>query len=319
MDKDVNFYFEKFHKIFSHIRAEDIMKKDVVFLNRGHTLWQAKELMRIKKISGVPIIDKKRCLIGIVSIEDIIVALEKNYISDLLENHMTKSVITVAPEDNMEKIIQKFNRFDFGRFPVVDKNCVLKGLITKNDILETILGQFTIIYDHDVRREEMLNKEMEWFNKSLITGNTLDKKEADFEFHIQYTDVNLAGMGAARLKKFLNSKMNNPELVRKASIATYEAEVNVVIHSGSNGYLYCWFNDKEINVRIEDHGKGIENVDKAMQEGFSTASDHVRELGFGAGIGLVNMKRYSDKMVVVSEVGKGVVVEMSFYNKTGGV
>lgn len=294
------------------------MKKDVVFLTKGHTLWQAKELMRIKKISGVPVLNNKGCLTGLVSIEDIIVALEKDYIAELLEDHMTKNVITVSPDDSIEKIIQKFNRFDFGRFPVVDNNCKLIGLITKNDILETILGQFTIIYDHDVRREEILNKEVEWFNKSLITGNTLDKKKADFEFHIQYTDVNSAGMGAARLKKFLNTKMSNPELVRKASIATYEAEVNVVIHSGSDGYLYCWFNEDEINVRIEDHGKGIENVDKAMQEGYSTASDHVRELGFGAGIGLVNMKRYSDKMVVVSEIGKGVVVEMSFYNKSGG-
>jgi len=66
-------------------------------------------------------------------------------------------------------------------------------------------------------------------------------------------------------------------------------------------------------VRVEDYGRGIENVEQAMKEGFSTASDHVRELGFGAGMGLSNMRRYSDKMVVVSEAGKGVVLEMHFY------
>ncbi|HOJ94150.1 MAG TPA: ATP-binding protein, partial [Fervidobacterium nodosum] len=83
--------------------------------------------------------------------------------------------------------------------------------------------------------------------------------------------------------------------------------------SGSEGELYCFIAEDRIIVRVEDNGKGIENIELAMKEGYSTAPDYVRELGFGAGMGLPNMKRFSDKMVVLSEKGKGVVVEMVFY------
>jgi anti-sigma regulatory factor (Ser/Thr protein kinase) len=99
------------------------------------------------------------------------------------------------------------------------------------------------------------------------------------------------------------------------AIATYEAETNVVIHSGSPGNIYCFIYPEYIRVRVEDHGKGIEDLDKAMQEGYSTATDQIREMGFGAGMGISNMHRYSDKMVIVSEIGKGVIVEMQFFLK----
>jgi len=74
----------------------------------------------------------------------------------------------------------------------------------------------------------------------------------------------------------------------------------VVIHSESEGAIYCWIEKTCIKVRVEDHGRGIENVEQAMKEGYSTATDHIRELGFGAGMGLPNIRRYSDQMVVMS-------------------
>jgi len=158
-----------------------------------------------------------------------------------------------------------------------------------------------------------LERNVDWFDRSLISGDYVEKKTADFLFHIDYTEVDMAGVGSAKLKSYLKTRTDDDSLVRRVSIACYEAEVNVVIHSGSEGYIYAWYDESVIRVRVEDYGKGIENVEQAMKEGFSTASDHVRELGFGAGMGLPNMRRYSDKMVVVSEAGKGVVVEMNFY------
>ncbi|ACR78755.1 CBS domain-containing protein [Kosmotoga olearia] len=312
-DEGVDKLIEKLRKFFSHIKAGEIMTKNIITMTPERTLWQAKELMKLRKISGIPIVNRDNKLLGIVSIEDIIVALEKDHIRDKIGEHMTKDVIVLKPDEELESILQKFDRYRYGRFPVVDESGKLVGLVTKKDIISAILERFRIIYVHDERRSRVLENTNKWFERSLITGDYVEKKKADFFFAINYTDVDLAGMGAARLKRFLMGKIKDENLVRKVSIATYEAEVNVVIHSGSDGFIYCWIDDDAIRVRVEDHGKGIENIEMAMKEGYSTATDHVRELGFGAGMGLPNMKRYSDKMVVMSEVGKGVVVEMIFY------
>ncbi|AKI96496.1 CBS domain-containing protein [Kosmotoga pacifica] len=303
---------QKLQKYFSHITAAEIMNQNVITLTPERTLWQAKELMKIRKISGIPVVNDKKQLIGIVSIEDIIVALEKGCIKDSIEEHMTKKVVSFSPAESLDSIISKFERYHFGRFPVIDESGKILGVISKKDIIRTILERFRLIYVHDERRSQILEKEAEWFDRSLITGDYVKKSDADFTFRIDYTDVDLAGAGAAKLKAFLNKKELDERLVRRVAIATYEAEVNVVIHSESEGCIYCWVEKDCIKVRVEDHGKGIENVEQAMKEGYSTATDHIRELGFGAGMGLPNMRRYSDKMVVMSEVGKGVVVEMIF-------
>jgi CBS domain-containing protein/anti-sigma regulatory factor (Ser/Thr protein kinase) len=312
-ERNVDDLLDKLRGLFADITAKDIMIKSVVTLTKDRTMWQAKELMRICKISGIPVTDGNNQLEGIVSIEDIIVALEGNYITDPIEKHMTRNIVTFSPEMKLESVIEMFNRYRYGRFPVVDSDGRLVGIISKKDIIGAILDKFRLIYVHDKRRREVLEQSVDWFDKSLITGDYVEKTSADFVYHIDYTDIDTAGVGSAKLKSFLKTLTDDDTLIRRVSIACYEAEVNVVIHSGSEGYIFAWYDENVTKVRVEDYGRGIENVEQAMKEGFSTASDHVRELGFGAGMGLSNMRRYSDKMVVVSEAGKGVVLEMHFY------
>jgi len=303
--------------IFSNVKAHEIMNTSVVVIRPDRTLYQAKELMRLRKISGVPVCDETGKLVGIVSIEDIIKALENHYINDKIEKWMTRNVIWIAENEELIDIVEKFSRYGFGRFPVLDeKSGKVIGIITKADILSTILNKLKHLYVRDQRMTNMLEN-AEVHNVSLITGEKLDKSGADFYFEIDYTDINMAGIGAAKLREFLLSKGFDEELVRRIAIATYEAETNVVIHSESTGKIYCFIKDDFIKVRVEDYGKGIENLELAMQEGYSTAPDYIREYGFGAGMGLVNMKRCSDKMVVVSETGKGVIVEMLFNINSG--
>ncbi|MDI3472642.1 MAG: hypothetical protein PWQ20_910 [Thermotogaceae bacterium] len=304
--------------IFSNIKAHEIMNTSVVVIRPDRTLYQAKELMRLRKISGVPVCDEKGALVGIVSIEDIIKALENDYINDRIEKWMTKNVVWIDENEELIDIVEKFSRYGFGRFPVLNPETKkVIGIITKADILSTILKKLKNLYVRDQRMTNVLEKS-DLHSISLITGEKLDKSGADFYFEINYSDINMAGIGAAKLREFLLSRGIDEETVRKVAIATYEAETNVVIHSESTGRIYCFVKDDFIKVRVEDNGKGIENLELAMQEGYSTAPDYVRELGFGAGMGLVNMKRCSDKMVVVSEVGKGVIVEMLFNIKLGG-
>ncbi|HHY31971.1 MAG TPA: anti-sigma regulatory factor [Firmicutes bacterium] len=122
-------------------------------------------------------------------------------------------------------------------------------------------------------------------------------------------DFQAAGEAAARVKRALRQVGVDPETARRAAIVAYEAEMNIVIHA-SRGILAVDISPDRIEVAADDEGPGIPDISLAMQEGYSTAPEHVREMGFGAGLGLPNMKRYSDQFHIESTVGRGTSVRM---------
>ncbi len=130
-----------------------------------------------------------------------------------------------------------------------------------------------------------------------------------FYFNVDGEDFTSAGQASVQLKKSLRQLGIPPEIIRKVSIAMYEGEINMVIHAGGGEaeILVC---ENCVEIHLIDHGPGIANIEQAMQEGFSTAPDNIRSLGFGAGMGLPNMKRYSDYMKIESELGKGTHILM---------
>ena len=131
-------------------------------------------------------------------------------------------------------------------------------------------------------------------------------------FLVDGEDFTSAGQASVQVKKSLRQLGISPEIIRKVSIAMYEGEINMVIHAGGGDADVLIYEDR-IEIILADHGPGIENIDLAMQEGFSTAPDNVRSLGFGAGMGLPNMKRYSDSIKIDSEVGKGTTITMTVF------
>lgn len=133
-------------------------------------------------------------------------------------------------------------------------------------------------------------------------------------YEIPADDFTYAGEASSGVKKKLSQLGVNPVLVKKAAIAMYEAEMNAVIHAGG-GVADVEIDSEKIVIRIGDNGPGIQDVELAMQEGWSTATDTIRELGFGAGMGLPNMKRYSDRLGIETEVGKGTTVTITVYLK----
>ena len=133
-------------------------------------------------------------------------------------------------------------------------------------------------------------------------------------FDVPGDDFTRAGEASGKVKKTLKDLGFNPEVVRKTVIALYEAEINLVIHA-KGGEIFADISSEKITVKLIDNGPGIPDIEKAMQAGYSTADEKVRELGFGAGMGLPNMKKYSDEMVVESEVGVGTTITMTFYIK----
>lgn len=139
-------------------------------------------------------------------------------------------------------------------------------------------------------------------------------KDMKFEYQIEGGDFIRAGHASSHVKKILNQLNLDPVVVRRIAVAMYEAEVNVVAHA-YRGVMKVNINPERIRVRVEDRGPGIQDIEKAMQEGYSTASDKVREMGFGAGMGLSNMKKNTDQLLINSELNKGTVVEMTTYTK----
>ncbi len=130
-----------------------------------------------------------------------------------------------------------------------------------------------------------------------------------FHFDIDGEDFISAGQASIQIKKNLRRIGLDPEIIRRVSIAMYEGEINMVIHAKGGEADVKLYEDR-IEIILADKGPGIKNIDEAMQEGFSTASDTIRSLGFGAGMGLPNMKRYSDSMQIDTEIGVGTTVTM---------
>lgn len=127
------------------------------------------------------------------------------------------------------------------------------------------------------------------------------------EFNIIGGDFNQAGKASSKIKKKLKQLEVESVTIKRIVVATYEAELNVVAHA-SNGKLIAVFESDHIQVTIGDSGPGIENIEQAMESGFSTASKKVREMGFGAGMGLPNIKKNTDELKIESKVGKGTTL-----------
>jgi len=135
-------------------------------------------------------------------------------------------------------------------------------------------------------------------------------------FHLTGGDFTNAGAASSELKSIMSHLNISPDLVRRAAIATFEAEMNVIIHAVA-GVMYYLITPDLIKVVLNDMGPGIPDIEQAMQEGFSTAPDWIREMGWGAGMGLPNMKKNSDEFRVDSVVGEGTTVEIIIKIKEG--
>ena len=130
------------------------------------------------------------------------------------------------------------------------------------------------------------------------------------EYTVSGEDFTRAGEASSDLKNMLKQLDVSPDVVRKVSIAMYEAEINMVIHS-NGGIITVYISPTEATMILKDSGPGIPAIDKAMQAGYSTAPANIRSLGLGSGLGLPNMKKYSDDMKIETELGVGTTVTMT--------
>ena len=134
--------------------------------------------------------------------------------------------------------------------------------------------------------------------------------KVNFHFDIDGDNFTSAGEASVRIKKLLREMGFSPDTIRRVSVAMYEGEINMVIHANGGSADVEVYGDR-IEIILADRGPGIPNIDLAMQEGYSTAPDNIRSLGFGAGMGLPNMKRYTDEMRIESALGEGTTIYMT--------
>ena len=136
-------------------------------------------------------------------------------------------------------------------------------------------------------------------------------------FHIKGRDFIRAGEASINVQNLLKSMDFDSRLIRRVAICGYESEMNVVMHGG-DGSLSLEVDTDRLTLEISDDGPGIEDIDLAMQAGYSTAEDADREMGFGAGMGLPNMKKNADRINIESKRSQGTIVQMIFFLPEGG-
>jgi CBS domain-containing protein len=295
--------FELYDSLLYADRVSDFMSQPPLTIGQDACMRDAKQLMRDHRISGLPVVDEAGRLVGLVSIENIIISLERNQISDPIEKHMVRNIVSLRDTMNVTKLIECLMTYNYGRYPVLDKDDKVVGVLTRGDVIQHVLERLGNVYLHDKRRDEILAPTPYLFSQATA------EPDQCFVYHINSRDLDRAGEGSTLFKSFLQKQGFPAEDARRASIALYEAEINVVLHAHGQGKIAAHLNDNQLFVVVSDKGPGIDDIEMAMQPGYSTASDDVRTRGFGAGMGLSNIKRYTDKLIILSG-NAGLKMEM---------
>ncbi len=297
----------EFDSILMHSRVSNFMTSPPLTLTKDKTMADAKAMMRDNRISGVPIADEKGLLIGVISIENIIISLEKGNIKDRIEKHMITNVVYLTEKTDISTAMEYVTTHNFGRYPVVNKDHKIVGVVTKEDVMQYMYERLGNIYMHNKLRDKTLEPVRFLIDQDVAEDDQY--KTRIFSFVIENPDIDHAGQGSTLFKKFLQERSFPTEATRRASIALYEAEVNVVLHANGIGIIKALIDEEQVYIIIKDDGPGIDDIDMAVQPGYTTATDEVREHGFGAGMGLANIIKYTDKLVLLSSKN-GLKVEM---------
>ncbi|MDR0464510.1 MAG: CBS domain-containing protein [Treponema sp.] len=280
-------------ELIHQLKIKDVMTTAVLSGNKKQTMRHIQALLRENKVAGIPIVEDNK-LIGLVSTEDIINALDKGYINSLVEEKMTKDIIHLQDDMPLSFAISYINKYRYGRFPVLNKNSELVGILTSSDVIRSLL----IEMNREVLRLEKLHKDSVEAAYSIFS---------EMEFTTTHYNFETAGRASTEIKKALKQRNFDPKLIRRVAIACYELEINQVVHS-NGGAMRCSIYPDKVIVVAADTGPGIEDVNLALKEGYSTANEYIRSLGFGAGMGLANTKRVSDEFTINSQPGKGTTV-----------
>lgn len=279
------------------------MSTNVITVSPHDTMAQFREILRVHRISGTPVMEDEE-MVGIVSIEDLIKALADGELDVTVGEKMARRVETLYADEPLVRAVDKLTHLKFGRLPVVDRGEHLVGIITQGDVVRVLLRRLEVDY-----REEEIHR----YRASHIFEDIIAEEAAlVIGYRVIGKDFDRAGEASSNLKTTLRRMGFDPRIIRRVAIATYEAEMNVVIYA-DGGEIVAEVRPDRIRIELLDHGPGIPDIELAMQPGYSTAPEWVRDMGFGAGMGLANIKSCADQMKLESVVGVGTKLEIIIY------
>ncbi|MCK5571212.1 MAG: CBS domain-containing protein [Bacteroidetes bacterium] len=290
----------KIRQLAYELRIENAMSRDVITVGPDDVISDVRNMLKDNRISGLPVV-KGDTLVGIISIENFIKCIMGGGTDNRVKDNMTSDVKCVYANEPLIDGIRKLEQFGYGRFPVLEPETGnLVGILTKGDIVRCLLRRLETDYQEG---------EISSYRASHIFEDMQsDRTSIVFRYKVQGGNYRAAGEQSGYLKSNLVKLGVHPKITRRVAIASCEAEMNIVIFT-DGGELLANIEENEITVNAVDHGPGIPDIERAMHPGFSTAPDWVREMGFGAGMGLPNIQECSDTMRIDSKVGEGTNVE----------
>jgi CBS domain-containing protein/anti-sigma regulatory factor (Ser/Thr protein kinase) len=286
------------------IKIGEVTTHNLISVSPHETMIQVVELFRHKRISGAPVIDDDH-LVGIISMEDLIRCLLKSDTNSEVKKYMTSPPTVVKASDPVVEALKVFVNTHFGRLPVLDDEGNLYGILTKGDITMGLLRA--------LQRDYQIEELRRYRASHLFEDIESDRSSLILRYQIKPHDFTNGGAASSNIKRALIRLGAAPMIARRVGIAVYEAEMNLIIHTTNGGVIRVEIEPHRISIDATDDGPGIEDVQQAMKPGYSTATEEIRELGFGAGMGLVNISRCVDNMILESTPGKGSRMRMKIY------
>jgi len=287
-------------------RVEAVMSSNVIVVNPNASLEEVKSLLLAKHISGVPVVDGE-LLVGMISMSDVVEAMEKGKLNSLVRDMMTTEVKSVSKDSYLIEAVNYLGIKGFARIPVVDQEGKFLGIVTPGIVMGSLL------HEMDVKYQQKEAEKLQTYRASHIFDDmTSDGTSLVLRFMVNDHDFSNAGKASSTIKKSLQRLGVAPGIVRRVCVAVYEAEMNLVIHTDVGGEIIVDVRRDRLKVSAVDHGPGIEDVERVLQPGYSTAPQWIRDMGFGAGMGLANIRRCSDVMTLMSEAGAGTRLETLF-------
>jgi CBS domain-containing protein/anti-sigma regulatory factor (Ser/Thr protein kinase) len=299
----------KTQEMVYEITVGEVMAPNMVTVGPDRTMADFRIILRDNRISGTPVVENGK-LVGMVSIEDLINALYDNAIAEPVRKRMKTKVECLYTDELLVHCIAKFATLGFRRYPVLNRKEELVGIVTKGSIVEGLLKKLEIEYDRSEKKAASARQRPTM--RKFFEDVSADEISFTFKYQIAGQTLKDAGKAASELKNALKLLGVCPPLLRRIGVATYEAEINLASYT-KGGEIRAQVEKWGIIVEAVDNGPGIPDVERALQPGYSTAPEWVRELGFGAGMGLVNIKKCADEMDLKSSVPDGTHLTMQFY------
>ena len=283
------------------LRIQEVMTKNVYCLPPDMKMEKALDIFHKERFSGAPVTQDNK-LIGILSIENLILALRERRMDASVTEYMTKDLTVVKAYDPVVEALKIFSHTNFGRLPVLNKEGNLVGILTKGDISNGMLSAL----QRDYQAEELIRYRASHLFEDIVS----DRSSLILRYNIHKGDFIHGGDASSNIKRALLRLGASPQIARRCGIAVYEAEMNLIIHTNNGGTLRVEIEPHKITMEAYDDGPGIEDVELAMKPGFSTAPPEIMEMGFGAGMGLFNIKRCVDEMRLISSKEHGTNLYM---------